>query len=143
MIPKLGKRVVLVETVVRAIYPIMLLGALWLWYRGHNAPGGGFVGALMAVSATAAYALVFGVSAARARVPLGPPRLSVLGLCLAIASGVPALLRGSPFLTHAWTKVPLGITTMPVSSVMIFDLGVMLCVWGALAGFCLRLLEEE
>ena len=143
MMPKLGQRVVLVETVVRALYPIMLLGAFWLWYRGHNAPGGGFVGALMAVSATAAYALVFGVSAARARVPLGPPRLSMLGLSLAVASGLPALLREAPFLTHAWTKVTLGITTLPVSSVMIFDLGVMLSVWGALAGFCLRLLEEE
>jgi len=141
--PKLGKRVVLVETVVRAIYPIMLIGALWLWYRGHNAPGGGFVGALMAVSATAAYALVFGVPAARARVPLGPLRMGALGLSLAVLSGLPGLLGGTPFLTHAWAKLSLGIVAVPVSSVMIFDLGVMLCVWGALAGFCLRLLEDE
>ena len=143
MTPQLGKRVVLVETVVRGLYPLMLLGAIWLWYRGHNAPGGGFIGALMAVSATAAYALVFGVGAARDRIPLGPLRISVLGLSLAVASGVPALLRGAPFLTHPWTKLSLGITMLPVSSVMVFDLGVMLCVWGALAGFCLRLLEDE
>jgi multisubunit Na+/H+ antiporter MnhB subunit len=143
MTPQLGTRALLIETVVRAVYPIMLFAAIWLWFRGHNAPGGGFVGALMAVSATAAYALVFGVGAARARIPLGPLRMSVLGLSLAVASGAPALLRGAPFLTHAWANVPLGVTTFPVSSVMIFDLGVMLCVWGALAGFCLRLLENE
>lgn len=143
MTPKLGRRVVLVETVVGAIYPVMLLGAVWLWYRGHNAPGGGFIGALMAVSATASYALVFGVAAARARIPLGPLGMSVLGLSLAAASGVPSLVRGAPFLTHPWTKLPLGVTHLPVSSVMIFDLGVMLCVWGALAAFCLRLLEDE
>lgn len=143
MTPQLGQRVVLVETVLRALYPVMLLGAAWLWYRGHNAPGGGFIGALVAVSATASYALVFGVGAARARIPLGPLGISALGLSLAVASGVPALLRGGPYLTHPWSKLPLGITTWPVSSVMVFDLGVMLCVWGALAGFCLRLLEDE
>jgi multisubunit Na+/H+ antiporter MnhB subunit len=143
MTPQLGKRVVLVETVVRAVYPVMLIGAAWLWYRGHNAPGGGFIGALMAVSGTAAYALVFGVDAARARIPLGPLRLSALGLALAAGSGIPALIAGSPFLTHPWTNVSLAVTTLPVSSVMVFDLGVMLCVWGALAGFCLRLLEDD
>jgi multisubunit Na+/H+ antiporter MnhB subunit len=143
MTPQLGKRVVLVETVVQALYPVMLVGAAWLWYRGHNAPGGGFVGALMAVSATAAYALVFGVGAARSRIPLGPLGMSALGLALAAGSGLPALLSGSPFLTHPWAKLSLGITTVPVSSVMVFDLGVMLCVWGALAGFCLRLLEDD
>lgn len=143
MTPQLGPKVVLVETVVRAIYPLMLLAAIWLWLRGHNAPGGGFLGALMAVAATAVYALVFGVRAARDRIPFGPLRLSVFGLALAVASGAPALARGMPFLTHAWANLSIGAVAFPVSTVMLFDLGVMLCVWGALGAFCLRLLENE
>lgn len=143
MTPKLHRRAVLLEVIVGRIYFVMLAGAVYLWLRGHNAAGGGFVGALVAVSATASYALVFGPTAARTRIPFGPLGLSALGVALAACSGIPALLRGDPFLTHAWNDLPLGITHLAVSSVMIFDLGVMLCVWGALGGFCLRLLEGE
>jgi len=142
MKPRLGERAVMLETLVGALYPFMLFAAAWLWYRGHNAPGGGFIGALVAISASASYALVFGVSAARSRIPLGPLPMSALGLLLATLSGLPSLLRGTPFLTHPWFTLPLGVVNVPVSSVMVFDLGVMLCVWGALAGFCLRLLED-
>lgn len=142
MIPDLHRRAVLLEVIVGGIYPLMLAGAVYLWLRGHNAPGGGFLGALVAVSATASYALVFGASAARARVPLGPLRLSAVGVFLSAASGFPALLRSEPFLTHAWSEIPLGFTHLAVSSVMVFDLGVLLGVWGALGGFCLRLLED-
>jgi multisubunit Na+/H+ antiporter MnhB subunit len=143
MIPDLHRRAVLLEVIVGGIYPLMLAGAVYLWLRGHNAPGGGFIGALVAVSATASYALVFGPSAARARIPLGPLGLSALGVFLAAASGIPALFRGNAFLTHVWADIPLGVTELAVSTVMVFDLGVMLCVWGALGGFCLRLLEDE
>jgi multisubunit Na+/H+ antiporter MnhB subunit len=143
MTPELHRRAVLLEVIVGRIYPVMLAGAAFLWLRGHNAAGGGFLGALVAVSATASYALVFGSAAARARLPFGPLGLSALGVAFAAGSGVPALLRGDPFLTHAWGTLSLGVTELAISSVMVFDLGVLLCVWGALGGFCLRLLEGE
>ncbi len=85
---------------------------------------------------------MFGAPAARARMPLGPLRLAALGLALAAASGLPAAIGGDPFLTHLWGEVPLGFTELKVSTVLVFDLGVMLCIWGALGGFCLRLLER-
>jgi len=136
-----GRSVVL-ERTIRPLYWVMLVGAAWLLLRGHNAPGGGFVAALAAVAATSAYALVFGAAAARACIPLGPLRLAALGLAFAAASGLPAVAGGEPFLTHRWGDLPLGFTELKVSTVLLFDLGVMLCVWGALAGFCLRLLER-
>jgi multisubunit Na+/H+ antiporter MnhB subunit len=143
MIPDLHRRAVMLEVIVAGIYPLMLAGALYLWLRGHNAAGGGFVGALVAVSASASYGLVFGPARARERIPLRPLGICILGISLAVGSGIPALLRGEPFLTHAWSKVPLGFTDLAVSTVMVFDLGVLFCVWGALGGFCLRLLEDE
>jgi multisubunit Na+/H+ antiporter MnhB subunit len=137
------ERSVILDQATPLLYRLMIIASVWLWLRGHNAPGGGFVGALMALSATAAYSLVFGTERARQQLPLAPARLSAVGVLLAAASGVPALLRGEPFLTHAWTKVWIGSASLPVSTVMLFDLGVLLAVWGALAGFALALLEEE
>lgn len=134
-------RSIVLETTISFFYWIMLGAALWLLLRGHNAPGGGFVAALVAVAATAAHALVFGPAAARARLPLGPLSLSALGLALAAASGLPALLLGQAFLTHWWGELALAGLALKVSTVLLFDLGVALCVWGALGGFCLRLLE--
>ncbi|MCK7502474.1 MAG: hypothetical protein MZW92_81030 [Comamonadaceae bacterium] len=43
---------------------------------------------------------------------------------------------GQPYLTHLWFTLPLGFTELPLSTVLLFDLGVYLCVWGALGGYC-------
>lgn len=136
-------RPLIFELAVRVLYPIMLLASLWLLLRGHNAPGGGFVGGLMAVSASAAWAIAFGAGAARRRMPLGPQRLAVAGVLLSLASGLPALLVGQPYLTHLWWFVPLGFAELPLSTVIAFDLGVYACVWGAVGGYCLALIGWE
>jgi multisubunit Na+/H+ antiporter MnhB subunit len=136
-------RSALVEAALRLLYPGMLAAALWVLLRGHNEPGGGFIGGVVAVTATAAWATVFGVQAARRRLPLGPTPLAAVGLALALASGLPALMLGRPYLTHLWTTVPLGLTDLKVSTVLLFDLGVFCVVWGALAGFVLALLPER
>lgn len=134
------ERSIVLENAVSVLYWIML-GAALLLLRGHNAPGGGFIAALVAVAATAAHALVFGTAAARTRMPLGPLGLGALGLALAAASGLPALFLGQAFLTHWWGELAAGPLALKLSTVLLFDLGVALCVWGALGGFCLRLLE--
>ena len=131
------------ELAVRGLYPVMLIASLWLLLRGHNAPGGGFVGGLVAVSASAAYAIALGAKRARRRLPLQPTGLAAAGVLLALASGLPALLAGLPYLTHPWITIPLGVTSLPFSSVMLFDLGVYCCVWGAIGGYCLELLGDK
>ena len=131
----------LLERAVALLYWPMLIGAIYVLLRGHNAPGGGFIGALLAVAASAVIGLIFGPARARRRLPAPPLMLSAIGLSLAALAGLPALFFGEAFLTHQWGSLPLGFTHLKVSTVLIFDLGVFLCVWGALAGFCLRLLE--
>lgn len=133
-------RAVILEVAVRGLYPLMLLASVWLLLRGHNAPGGGFVGGLVAVSASAVYAIAFDVERARQRLPLRPPSLAAAGVLLALASGLPALLPDLPYLTHPWITVSLGVTDLPLSTVMLFDLGVYCAVWGAVGGYCMELL---
>lgn len=135
-------RPLLAEVLVRALYPLLLLAAAWLLLRGHNAPGGGFVAGLVAAAASAAWAMTFGAAQAAARMPLGPERLATLGVLVALASGLPWMLAGRPFLSHPWLEIPFGVAALPVSTVLVFDLGVFLCVWGALGGFCLALVRD-
>jgi multicomponent Na+:H+ antiporter subunit A len=134
---------VLLARTTALLYWLMLAAAGWFWLRGHNAPGGGFIGALSALAGTLAVALVFGPGETRRRLPLRPAALGTLGITLALASGLPAMAAGLPYLTHLWTRLPAPAEALSVSTVMIFDLGVLLCVWGALSGFCLRLLQRQ
>jgi multicomponent Na+:H+ antiporter subunit B len=137
-------RVVILEAAAGPLYVVILAASIWVLLRGHNEPGGGFIGGLIAVSASILWAVAHGSDAARRRLPLRDPvMLGATGVLLAALSGVPAWLAGDAYLTHLWATVPLGITDLKVSTVLIFDLGVYLCVWGALAGYALALLSVD
>lgn len=137
------RRAVLLEIVVRTLYPLMLLFSIWILLRGHNEPGGGFIGGMIAVAATAIRAIAPGTGAAEAEPPLGALRLSAIGVGLAIASGLAALVVDRPFLTHLWTTLPAGADGIKISTVYAFDLGVYLSVWGALGGMATRLVALD
>ncbi|MGD1982647.1 MAG: MnhB domain-containing protein [Chromatiaceae bacterium] len=137
-------RIIILEVAAGPLYWLILAASIWVLFRGHNEPGGGFIGGLVAVSASILWAIARDSDAARSRLPLGDPvRLAAVGVLLAAASGVPALFLGSAYLTHLWGSVPLIVTDLKVSTVLIFDLGVYLCVWGALAGYALALLAVD
>jgi multicomponent Na+:H+ antiporter subunit B len=131
----------ILERVMPLLYWLILTAAVWILLRGHNAPGGGFIGGLVALAATSAQAITFGVTSAVRWMPLGPMSLSVTGVALALCSGFPATLFGQPYLTHLWWTLPLGFTELPLSTVLLFDIGVFCAVWGALAGYVFALLR--
>lgn len=130
----MNPKALLLDVVVGALYPIMLAASVWILLRGHNEPGGGFVGGMVAVAATGVLGVARGLASAQQWMPLGPTRLAAAGVLLSLASGLPAAFSGLPYMTHLWAKVPVGIATVDVSTVMLFDLGVYLTVWGALGG---------
>jgi len=137
-------RIVILEVVARPLYALILVASLWVLLRGHNEPGGGFIGGLVAVSASILWAVAHGSTAATRRLPLRDPvALAASGVLLAGASGLPALVSGQAYLTHLWFTLPLGFTELPLSTVLLFDIGVYLCVWGALAGYALALLAID
>ena len=118
--------------------------SVFVLLRGHNEPGGGFIGGLLAVTASALWAVAHGPDAAKRRLPLrSPVSLAALGVLIGAVSGLPAWALGQPYLTHVWTTLPLGVATLPLSTVLAFDLGVYLCVWGALGGYAIALLDSD
>jgi multicomponent Na+:H+ antiporter subunit B len=136
--------IVILHVAARPLYWLILAASVWVLLRGHNEPGGGFIGGLVAVSASILWAVAHGSGDARRRLPLRDPlRLAAFGVLLAAVSGLPALLSDAAYLTHLWATLGLGITDLKVSTVLIFDLGVYLCVWGALAGYALALLALD
>jgi multicomponent Na+:H+ antiporter subunit A len=124
-------------TAARLLMPLLLLFAVFLLYRGHNEPGGGFVGGLIAAAAFALYAIAFGVQRARAALLVRPLTLLGAGLLIALLSGLPAVLRGQPFLTAWWAPAPLAVGTPAL-----LDVGVFLVVTGVVLMMIFNLAEE-
>jgi multicomponent Na+:H+ antiporter subunit B len=141
----MSPRTVIMDVFVRLVYPLMLVAAVWILLRGHNEPGGGFIGGMVAVAATAMLAAARGSALAQRRIPLGPLQLAAASVLLSLASGLPALIVGQSYMTHLWTTLPLGFTELKVSTVLAFDIGVFGAVWGALGGLCAQMIaiDEE
>jgi multicomponent Na+:H+ antiporter subunit A len=126
------------RTAARLLMPLLLLFAVFLLLRGHNQPGGGFVGGLIAAAAFALYAIAFGVQSARQALLVKPMTLLGTGLLIALVSGLPAVMRGQPFLTASWVSAPIAVGT-PV----VFDVGVFLVVAGVVLMMIFSLAEES
>jgi multicomponent Na+:H+ antiporter subunit B len=120
---------------------LMLIFSVFILLRGHNEPGGGFIGGLIAASAFAIYGIAFGVPEARRAMWFHPMSIAGTGLLLAAISGIPSLFRGTPFLTGVWTVSP--VFHFDVSTIMLFDIGVYLVVAGAMTSIALALEGSE
>ncbi|TAD90223.1 MAG: Na(+)/H(+) antiporter subunit B [Alphaproteobacteria bacterium] len=119
-----------------------LVVSLYVLVRGHNDPGGGFIGGLIAAGGVLFYAIARGPAAARAVLRLSPVALCGLGVLVATASGIPALLTPeTPYLTHFWWFPTLGVT-LPLGTALVFDLGVYLTVLGMASALFCALVEE-
>jgi multicomponent Na+:H+ antiporter subunit A len=120
------------------LMPLLLLFSMFLLGRGHNDPGGGFVGGLIAAAAFSLYAIAFGVDRARHALLLRPLTMLGVGLLIALASGLPAAMRGRPFLTAMWLPGPV-----PLGTPVLFDIGVFLVVAGVVLMMIFNLAEES
>ena len=131
----------ILRTATRFLMPLLLLFALFLLFRGHNEPGGGFVGGLVVAAAFVLYAIAYGVGAARRALLVDPSTLLGTGLLVALGSGIPAVLRGRPFLTAIWMKVGIEPAVFEVGTPLVFDVGVFLAVIGVVLTIVFTLAE--
>lgn len=131
---------VVLRTVARMMTPVLLLLSLVLLVRGHDAPGGGFVGGLMAVAAFILYLLSSGVQVVQRLVRVHPVLIMSVGLLVLMGCGVFPMLLGRPFLTGLWTQVrtPWG-DPVSVGTPLLFDVGVYLVVFGTTLNFILSM----
>jgi multicomponent K+:H+ antiporter subunit A len=117
---------------IRLLFPFILVTAAFLLLRGHNLPGGGFVAGLTVSVAIILQYMAGGIRWAESRMLVRPVHWIALGLLAAALTGAGACLAGVPFLTSyfAYRQVPL-LGKVPISSALLFDLGVFALVIGA------------
>jgi len=116
----------------RYLGPILLVLSLVALYRGHNSPGGGFIGGLIAASAILLRALAQGWPETERNIRVSSTTLLTTGLAIAMVSGLPSLFLGNPFMTSIWAptwQIPV-LGKLKLGTPLLFDIGVYLAVVG-------------
>ena len=133
----------ILQIAARNLLPILVVYSILILLRGHNAPGGGFIGGLLAAAGYILYAIAFGVEDARKKLRRDPRTFIGIGLFCALISGLPSFIKDQPFTTveFATLKIPL-IGKLGISTPLIFDVGVFFVVIGVLLTIVFTLSEE-
>lgn len=131
----------ILQTATRYLVPLLLLFSIFLLTRGHNEPGGGFVGGLIAGAAFALHAIAHNVRNTRLVLRVSPRTLIGSGLLIALASGLFSLLQGKPFLTGVWSEIQVPIFGK-LGTPALFDIGVFIAVLGVVLMIIFELMED-
>ena len=125
----------ILETCVSGLFHTVLLFSLFLLFAGHNAPGGGFVGGLVAGAGFVLRYVRGGSEEVDRATPLPAAALVGIGLTLAVATGAASWLTGGQYLESGKVSldVPL-LGTVKATSALAFDIGVYVVVLGLVVG---------
>lgn len=124
-------------TTAHIVAALMLVFSVYLLLRGHNEPGGGFIGALIAVIGFSLLMFAESPKYVRARLHFKPLLIALSGIALSLISGGLSFAFDKPFLTGLWWK-----DLIPLGTPLVFDVGVYLAVIGGVMGMLLRINEE-
>jgi len=123
---------VILRTFTRLMMPLMIMVAVYIFLRGHNLPGGGFIAGLIASVALIVMYLSNGIEWTQKRLAVDMHLVIGFGLLIATATGLVAMGFGYPFLTSAFSHIHWPIVgEFELASAIAFDLGVFLVVVGA------------
>lgn len=134
---------VIFRTVAPTLAAIMLVFSVFVLLRGHNEPGGGFIGGLIAASAIAIYGIGASVEEVRKAMRLDPLAIAGFGVIMAGLSGFLSAFIDAPFMTSMWLYLDFADSEIALSTPMFFDIGVYLVVFGTIAAVALALEEPE
>lgn len=119
--------------------PLLLLTGVVLLLRGHDAPGGGFIAALLVSAAIALQILANGASVMRNRIGSALQPMIGGGLLLGIGSALLGMMTGQGFFHAIWWTIDLGPIDYKIGTPVLFDFGVFSAVTGATVSFILGL----
>jgi multicomponent Na+:H+ antiporter subunit A len=111
----------------RPLAAVLLIVSLMVLWRGHNLPGGGFIGGLIAATGFTLMVVTFGRGIQRGLSRITPPTIIALGLAMAVGAGLFGLVQGQSYMTGQWVA-PFGLY---LGTPLLFDVGVFLTVFGS------------
>lgn len=128
----LGDYLVVPSVIMKWLFPVIIVLAIYLFLRGHDLPGGGFAGGITLATAFILQYLASGTIWVEDRLRILPVNWIGLSLLLAAITGMASWLFGYPFLTSysQYVDIPL-IGSVPGATALFFDLGVFGLVVGA------------
>ncbi|WP_428649902.1 Na(+)/H(+) antiporter subunit B [Roseibium sp.] len=136
-------RTIIFRTIAPYLTALMVLFSIFVLLRGHNEPGGGFIGGLIAASALAIFGIACGVASVRRAIVFHPMGVSGFGLFMAASAGILSIFREQAFMTSQWLIFDLFGAEIALSTPLVFDIGVYLVVVGAIGSIALALEERE
>ena len=134
----------ILQAATRILSALLVVFSLFMLVRGHDAPGGGFIGGLIAAAAFSLLAMSHGVATARRALRLAPETVAALGVATALAAGTLPLFFGEAPFAALWLFLGGAKGTgLPLSTVLMFDFGVWLVVLGAVLSLVFALEGED
>ena len=123
---------ILLETISQSLLPLALLVSFYIFLRGHNLPGGGFIAGLVTAIAFILQYIAHGSNWIAERFTVNYRKIIALGIVIALFTGVGSWFFGRPFMTtwFAYFDIPF-IGKIELASALVFDLGVYMTVVGA------------
>lgn len=131
-------RTVILTTTVKLLMPLFILFSVFLLFRGHNLPGGGFVGGLLASIGFFLHSMIFGPNETIKQYRLNPIRIMAIGLLIALLSVVFSLFFGLPLFTGMWGSFSLPLIGK-LGTPLFFDIGVYFVVIGVVLNITFNL----
>jgi multicomponent Na+:H+ antiporter subunit B len=133
---------IILRVAVQLLFPMLLAASLLSLFRGHNEPGGGFIGGLVAASAFLLVTLNGGVEEGQRRLRFRPMQFIGAGLSLAFLAAVVPLPFGYQFFEALWADFHIPIIGKPGTPVL-FDLGVYLVVIGVVCKIIFSIADND
>jgi len=129
----------------RVLVALLLVFSMFMLIRGHNEPGGGFIGGLIGATGFVVYAIACGTASAREALRADPATIAMVGLGTSLFAGLMPIFFGDGFFTAEWLYFVGATETekgFPISSVLLFDIGVYMVVMGSILTLVFALEEE-
>ena len=132
------------QVFIRLIAIVVVTFSIYLFFSGHNEPGGGFIGGLMTAIAILVLYLIFGKEQIKKALPLNYTYMMGVGLLLGAFTGIISWIFGYPYLTQFFDyfQIP-GFGEVELTTALIFDLGVYLLVVGCAMTLILTIVEDD
>lgn len=134
---------IILQTVTKVVVFIILTLATYLFFSGHDAPGGGFIGGLVLASAFVLLLLAFDIETLKKEIPVDFKKLGATGVLIVLASGFAAVIFGDPFLNQVLFEFNIPFFgTIKWTTATIFEIGVALTVIGVVVTIILSISED-
>jgi len=134
---------VILQSVTKVVVFIILTLALYLFFSGHNNPGGGFIGGLVLASSLVLLLLAYDIETVKQGIPVDFKHVAGVGAAIVLLTGLGAILFGMPFLSQSFASFEIPFYgVIELTTVTVFETGVALTVVGVVVTIILSISED-